>query len=222
MPFPGPACLAAATLPYLFSREFTIYGGNIASTMAGEFSFSICLSLALVFLGLVARGLDNGRHRALGRRPAGRGGLCHILPLFFAIGGAVVLTAHAPRIAAGLAVDGVPVLVIGGALIAFWALPFYFRLPYATDMGYEKLTNYAGTSFPARTPWLFVLAITGFLLSLAAAQPGRDLPRHHGGAAALVFRYRPPGPAVERPGPALLVPVPLPAGRRGVPRGGPP
>jgi len=35
---PRPACLAAATLPYLFSREFTIYGGNIASTMAGEFA----------------------------------------------------------------------------------------------------------------------------------------------------------------------------------------
>src|SRR6202044_2478526 len=65
LPFPGPACLAAATLPYLFSREFTIYGGNIASTMAGEFSFSIGLSLALLFLGVVARGLDDGRHRAL-------------------------------------------------------------------------------------------------------------------------------------------------------------
>ena len=33
----------------LFGREFTIYGGNIASTMAGEFSFSIGLSLALLF-----------------------------------------------------------------------------------------------------------------------------------------------------------------------------
>ena len=72
MPFPGPACLAAATLPFLFSREFTIYGGNIASTLAGEFGFSIGLSLALVFLGLVARGLETGRHRALAAVRAGR------------------------------------------------------------------------------------------------------------------------------------------------------
>src|SRR3954454_24593651 len=33
---PGPACLAAASLPFLFDRTFTIYGGNIPSTLAGE------------------------------------------------------------------------------------------------------------------------------------------------------------------------------------------
>ena len=55
--------LAAATLPFLFSRNFTIYGGNIASTLAGEFAFSIALVTALVFLGVVARGLETGRYR---------------------------------------------------------------------------------------------------------------------------------------------------------------
>ncbi|MET0728413.1 MAG: hypothetical protein ABWZ76_08990, partial [Acidimicrobiales bacterium] len=39
LPFPGPALLAVATLPFLFDRNFTIYGGNAASTMAGEFAF---------------------------------------------------------------------------------------------------------------------------------------------------------------------------------------
>src|SRR5687767_2226093 len=43
---PAPACLAVATLPFLFDRSFTIYGGNIPSTLAGEFAFSISLSLA--------------------------------------------------------------------------------------------------------------------------------------------------------------------------------
>jgi phosphomannomutase len=162
--FPGPACLAAATLPFLFSREFTIYGGNIASTMAGEFSFSIGLSLSLVFLGLVARGLDDGRHRALAAVLLAAVGVCHILPLFFAIGGAIVLTLMRLDLRRILWV--LPVLVVGGALIAFWALPFYLRLPYATDMGYEKLTTYASSLFPAKETWLFVLAGAGFLLSL--------------------------------------------------------
>ncbi|HUR24111.1 MAG TPA: hypothetical protein VMZ73_09595, partial [Acidimicrobiales bacterium] len=48
MRFPGPAVLAVATVPFLFDRGFTIYGGNIPSTLAGEFSFSISLSLALL------------------------------------------------------------------------------------------------------------------------------------------------------------------------------
>ncbi len=33
---PGPACLAAATLPFLFEPSFSIYGGNLLSTLAGE------------------------------------------------------------------------------------------------------------------------------------------------------------------------------------------
>ena len=35
-PFPVPAVLAAATLPYMFGTEYSIYGGNIASTLAGR------------------------------------------------------------------------------------------------------------------------------------------------------------------------------------------
>ena len=62
---PGPACLAVATLPFLFDRTFTIYGGNIASTLAGEFSYSISLSLALLFLGVLARMLDTGDRKSV-------------------------------------------------------------------------------------------------------------------------------------------------------------
>jgi phosphomannomutase len=166
MRFPMPAILAAATLPFIFSREFTIYGGNIASTMAGEFCFSISLSLALLFLGLVARGLDDGRHRASASVVLACCGLSHILPLFFAIGGAVVLMVMS-IVSTG---DwrrlrwGIPVLVTGGLLIAFWALPFVWRLPYATNMGYEKYHDYVTLLFH-KDAVLFGLALAGFVLA---------------------------------------------------------
>jgi Phosphoglucomutase/phosphomannomutase, alpha/beta/alpha domain I len=165
MRFPGPACLALATLPYLFGREFTIYGGNIASTMAGEFCFSIALSLALVFLGVVARGLEDGRHRALAAVLLAAVGICHILPLFFAIGGAIVLTLM--RFDRRRLQWTIPVLAVGILLIAFWALPFYARLPYATNMGYQKLTTYFSSLFPGSDTWLLVLAGIGAILALA-------------------------------------------------------
>ena len=38
LPFPGPALLAVASVLFLFDRNFTIYGGNVASTLAGEFA----------------------------------------------------------------------------------------------------------------------------------------------------------------------------------------
>ncbi|MGH9076814.1 MAG: hypothetical protein ACRDY0_05075 [Acidimicrobiales bacterium] len=165
MPFPGPACLAAATLPYLFSREFTIYGGNIASTMAGEFSFSISLAFALGFLGVMARGLDTGRHRLLASLLLLGAGLSHLLPTVFAVAGAVVLTAmYRDRRRWRWTL---PVLAVAGLLSAWWSLAFELRLPYATNMGYEKVTTYLSTLFSAKLTWLFVVAAIGAALSLA-------------------------------------------------------
>ena len=60
-PRPVPIALAAATLPFLFDASFTIDGGNLFSTMAGEYAFSLSLALALVTIGLFARGMRTGR-----------------------------------------------------------------------------------------------------------------------------------------------------------------
>ncbi len=60
---PRPAVLAVFTLPFLFDQTFTIYGGNLYSTMAGEYAFSLGLSVALVFLGVVVRGMRTNRSR---------------------------------------------------------------------------------------------------------------------------------------------------------------
>ena len=87
---PGPGCLAAATLPYLFEPSFSIYGGNILSTLAGEFSYSLSLSVALLFLGVVASGLRTGRHRALAAVLFAVTLLCHLIPAIFAGVGAGV------------------------------------------------------------------------------------------------------------------------------------
>ncbi len=189
MRFPGPACLAAATLPFLFSREFTIYGGNIASTLAGEFSFSISLVMALVFLGLIARGLETGRYRAWAAVALAITGLCHLLPTLFAVGGALVLTLMRRDRRAWLLTF--PSLIVAACLVAFWSLPFLLRLPYATDMGYEKITQYTKNLFPGHLVWLFALAGFGAFVAF--------LRHHHVGIflavmavlSALVFRFAP-------------------------------
>src|SRR5206468_12759393 len=40
-PFPAPALAALATLPFLFMEANSMWGGNIPSTLAGEFAFSL-------------------------------------------------------------------------------------------------------------------------------------------------------------------------------------
>ncbi|MGH9264002.1 MAG: 6-pyruvoyl-tetrahydropterin synthase-related protein [Acidimicrobiales bacterium] len=164
MRFPGPALLAIATVPFLFDRGFTIYGGNIASTLAGEFSFSISLSFALLFLGLVARGLDTGRHRVLAGVVLALTGLCHLLPTIFAVVGALVFYLLRPgRRRLGFVAA---VLGVGALLAAFWSVPFAFRLPYANNMGWEKITEYSKNLFPESTRWVLYLAIGGAVMSV--------------------------------------------------------
>ena len=81
---------AVATVPFVFDRSFSIYGGNAASTLAGEFAFTISLALALVFLCVVLRGLETGRSRALAAVLLGLTVCCHLIPAIFAIIGAGV------------------------------------------------------------------------------------------------------------------------------------
>jgi hypothetical protein len=165
LPDPGPACLAAATLPYLFDRTWTIYGGNIASTLAGEFAFSISLAVGVVFLGVMARGLQTGKYRALAAVLLAITGLCHMIPTFFVVGGAAVLVLtwlDWRRIR-----WSIPVFAVGGLLAGFWSIPFLFRLPYTNDMGWEKITTYATNLFPPRLDWLVMGAALGGLVSIA-------------------------------------------------------
>ncbi|MDP4973661.1 MAG: hypothetical protein NWP78_03260, partial [Ilumatobacteraceae bacterium] len=59
--FPLPELLVVASTVFLFDESFTIYGGNIASTMAGEFSFSIALAFSILGFGVFIRGLETGK-----------------------------------------------------------------------------------------------------------------------------------------------------------------
>jgi uncharacterized membrane protein len=54
---------AASGVVFVFMESFTIYGANIASTLAGEFSFSWSFAFSLLYLGHLIRGLrDDRRH----------------------------------------------------------------------------------------------------------------------------------------------------------------
>ena len=59
--FPAPLLGAAASLLFLFLEENPIWGGTIASTLTGEFSYTYGIGLAVLFLGLVYRCYAEGR-----------------------------------------------------------------------------------------------------------------------------------------------------------------
>lgn len=65
LPAPGPVFLAAASMIFLFDSSHVMWGGNIASTLAGMISNSISFSLMLLALGSVWRDMNGGKVRIL-------------------------------------------------------------------------------------------------------------------------------------------------------------
>ncbi len=180
---PGPACLAAATLPFLFEPSFTIYGGNILSTLAGEFSFSLSLSVSLLFLGVVASGMRTGRHRSLAAVLFAVTLLCHLLPALFAAAGAVVWlvldadvvrgfrAGRQGRVArrrwSGRLLWAVVVGAIGAGLAAWWLIPFATGQAYTTNMGYTKVLGFPHLLFPASARWVLATDVVGLVAMVA-------------------------------------------------------
>ena len=222
---PLPALLAVAALLFVFDFNFTIYGGNIASTLAGEFAFSIGLAVSLVYLGFTNRVLEAGTHKVRASIALALVALCHPITLLFAVTATVIqvvswsigrlpertssrtaaillpMTAVFPigiywltsQLLLPLVICAVLTLLlliaefkgavrllvvglVGGALSAFWTIPFLVRRPYLNDMGWEKLDAIReNLFFPDRLPgdsakmtiiWLIALAILGSVAGL--------------------------------------------------------
>ena len=167
--FPIPELFALGALIFLLDESFSIYGGNVKSTMAGEFSFSIALSFAMLGLGLFSQGLETGKYRGRTAVILALAVLCHgIVAIFVVIAVALMWL---------ISIDwerfkyGVTTLLPAVLLSAFWMIPFVTGTAYMTDMKYGKRPEGANDSywkmfFPLDVTFdriIFVLAAIGLV-----------------------------------------------------------
>jgi hypothetical protein len=150
-PRPVPAALALATLPFLFDATYTIDGGNLFSSMAGEYAFSFSLAFSLLTIGLFARGVRTGRGYWLAALSLSVTLASHVLPWLFAIGAVGVLVLFELLARRGVG-DPKDVVVAGDyarplrfalgagllsvALSAWWLLTFLTTQNLTNSMGY--------------------------------------------------------------------------------------
>ena len=170
--FPIPELFAFAGLAFLLDESFTIYGGNLKSTMAGEFSFSIALTLAVLGIGALAAGLHSGRYRVWTAVLIAAAAVSHGIVLIFMAVAALVFTAlWVDRVRIRWVVTtGVTALL----LVAWWVGPFLMNHEYMTDMKYGPRPEGAEDSFwdmffPLAAPLdvvITVLAVIGVLWSV--------------------------------------------------------
>jgi len=141
--FPIPSLGAVLSLGYLFLEKFSIYGGNIPSTLAGEFSYSFGFALFFIFIGLLFRDLKRQEISVITIITLALMALVH--PFSVIAAGLV-----------GILVFGISILVkqakptfwnlaaifgLGFGLSAFWSLPFFMLLGYTSKMSWTKTIN---------------------------------------------------------------------------------
>ncbi len=171
--YPLPELFALGGLLFLFDESFSIYGGNVKSTMAGEFSFSIALSLGMLGLGLLANGLETGKHRSKAAIVLALACLSHGIVLIFVALGALLLWIvwmDRKRFVYGFT-TGLTAFLLG----AFWVVPFLFNHAFMTDMKYGFRPSGASDSFwdmffPLATffdVFVTTFAVIGFVASVA-------------------------------------------------------
>lgn len=143
--YPMPELFAIGGMLFLFDESYSIYGGNVKSTMAGEFAFSIALSLGMLGLGLFARAMETGRYRSLAAVVLALSCLTHGIVLIFVALGTILLWIvwmDRKRFTYGLSIG-----LTTFALAAFWVVPFLFNHEYMTDMKYGFRPSGASDSF---------------------------------------------------------------------------
>ena len=164
------AALAALTgSMFVFMESFSIFGANIKSTLAGEFSFSWSFALSIIYLGVVAR------DTRLGSRFAPWAGIIlaltamtHIVTtmIVVVVSVALLFRRNGPRTV-------ISSWVVGFAITAFWALPLGVRVfqGMTTDMGWAPVTNIVGDTnpgspFPGEFIPILILGLVGMVWTM--------------------------------------------------------
>ena len=193
---PVAAITAAAGGAYAFMETPTpnIFGGTIASSLAGEFAYSWSFAFSLVYLGCLIRAVfDDRKYFPWAGAALAATALCHVIPtigvvmasLFVVVGKArwrdraspgdpeTEAGRSGPKFKRSLWWVVAGSWALGFALAAFWALPLVARLSYTTDMNWQPLAG-LDELLPVELWPIAVLGTAGMVAALRAG--GRALP----------------------------------------------
>ncbi len=152
---------AGAGVVFAFLESFSIYGGNVASTLAGEFTYSWSFALSLVYLGLLMKAVrDDRRYTKWAALVLALTALSHVLTTIVVIFASLFVLAWKKGFWRTLTV-----WVWGFAIAAFWALPLVARIGLTSDMAWTPLTRWEEV-FPVELWLLLPIAIPGAIWAI--------------------------------------------------------
>jgi len=163
--FPIPQIGALFSLSYLFLEKFTIYGGNIPSTLSGEFSYSLGFALFFIFIALLYKGIKENRYLLANIFILSLMVLVHPFPVVIAVlVGLLIFFTEGVLVKKMKQVFVYLLKVYSSAffLTAFWALPFLGLLPYTAKMSWTRTVKLEEI-FPSSLFPILIFACFGVL-----------------------------------------------------------
>jgi hypothetical protein len=176
---PGPELFAVGATLFLYFKGIAatpgthdatiqfnqrIMGGPIVSSLAGEYSFTLALTIALAFLGALAFSLRTRRRLWLPAVLLALVVLSHVIVGIFAVVGALLVWLLHRPVRTFLMVTAVG--AVGALLTAFWTVPLLASFGYTSNMRYEKITWYLDYLFPGELWWVALLAGVGAVVGI--------------------------------------------------------
>jgi hypothetical protein len=175
--FPVPAVAAVASLIFLFNEGNSMWGGNVPSTMAGEFAHSLGFALAVLFIGLLYRNIQRGTGRRSLAVILALAGLCHPVAFLNAVTPGLFFLLDRRQVARNLryliAVYG------GGALLmGFWLIPLMAKIGFATSINWTWHFNSWREVVPSILQPVAVIAALDALWILVRPSPANRAGRY--------------------------------------------
>ncbi len=135
--FPVPILAAAFTLPFLFMEANSMWGGNIPSTLAGEFSYGLSMTLMVIFVGSIYRGIETKKDFHANAVLFAAIGLTHIYTMIAAaVSSLFFVVERNKKRALENAKYLSKVYILALLLLGLWIVPVFFNLDYRTKFDY--------------------------------------------------------------------------------------
>lgn len=175
---PAPIIAALLTLPFLFMEANSMWGGNIPSTLAGEFSYSLSFALTIMFLGLVYKTIrykkwSEKRWITTSLILAGLV-LCHIYTAMFAIIVPIFFFLFTEKDSGLTFTENFwksffvlfRIYFLAFLISAFWSIPLVFKVQYATPYHYVWNNVKVEDIFPKILIPTAILAFMGLYMGI--------------------------------------------------------
>ncbi len=177
-PSPIPTIGAIFTLPFLFMDANSMWGGNIPSTLSGEFAYSLGFALLVLYIGSFYRGITENRYVRINALILTINGLSHGYTLLFAVFATTFFLFTTDRFLKKLwyylRVNSLAFLLLG-----FWLIQLLWFTPHTTAFHFVGVLDGISQVFPTILIPLIVFALIGTLLILTKGMRTKKAVQSH-------------------------------------------